>query len=567
MTFRVMLVFLQTIALFMATAAYGGEKAAGGPAPAVDPQDVETHARNAREAASSATQAARVANAVAADSIDITHHAQSALKHARNALHGARVDTSGLSADQRESLRKAEEKLQAATHVADYGSLKDGRFAGKLGVSREGEAKGTAETDRDRRTQGKLDRLQDKLDAKGGGKLEKEADTEEESIKQTRKELRILRERLAAKKLDKGELVDTKGTVSTKDDVSVSEMEAQLRDLETLVKRRQKEGYKPKPGEPTVDEIKAEMEHLRHRIADVRTEEEARAAEEAAKAKDPEAIKMAEAESEKARLEARLAKLEKLRANRAKEAEIRAALEKLRAMKAAGEPIPAGAPTEEELEALLRKLEAEDAALEKELGLKPGEDISGEIEILQSKLRMKRTGEYGEEYGHLSLDVGERKKTEAKGGTESDESVDLDETTSGDHLEGSDTKVLDADRMVKMGKGAFDIDTEMPYGELEPFGREDTAQELTESSIKESDEMVDQLERAEVAEEKRSVFRALTRLRGAAITSFDGIARSQTGNIDEYNKTHKWRKTHPLHHLADEESDISKWAFPDNADF
>jgi len=113
----------------------------------------------------------------------------------------------------------------------------------------------------------------------------------------------------------------------------------------------------------------------------------------------------------------------------------------------------------------------------------------------------------------------------------------------------------------------IDVDTEMPYGELEPFGREDTAQELTEQSIKESDEMVDQLERAEVAEEKRSVFRALTRLRGAAITSFDGVARAQTGNIDEYNKVHKWRKTHPLHHLADEESDISKWAFPDNADF
>merc|ERR1719261_2376392 len=113
----------------------------------------------------------------------------------------------------------------------------------------------------------------------------------------------------------------------------------------------------------------------------------------------------------------------------------------------------------------------------------------------------------------------------------------------------------------------FDVDTEMPYGELEPFGREDTAQELTESSVRESDEMVDQLERAEVAEEKRSVFRALTRLRGAAITSYDGIARSQTGNIDEYNKMHKWRRTHPLHHLADEESDITKWAFPDNADF
>lgn len=113
----------------------------------------------------------------------------------------------------------------------------------------------------------------------------------------------------------------------------------------------------------------------------------------------------------------------------------------------------------------------------------------------------------------------------------------------------------------------LDIDTQMPYGDLEPFGREDTAQELTESSIKESDAMVDQLERAEVAEEKRAVFRALTRLRGAAITSYDGVARSQTGNIDEYNKVHKWRGAHPLHHLADEESDVSKWAFPDNADF
>eukprot|EP00929_Paragymnodinium_shiwhaense_P000301 TRINITY_DN10053_c0_g1_i1.p1 TRINITY_DN10053_c0_g1~~TRINITY_DN10053_c0_g1_i1.p1 ORF type:complete len:396 (+),score=97.03 TRINITY_DN10053_c0_g1_i1:83-1270(+) len=115
--------------------------------------------------------------------------------------------------------------------------------------------------------------------------------------------------------------------------------------------------------------------------------------------------------------------------------------------------------------------------------------------------------------------------------------------------------------------GGIDIDTNMPYGDLEAFGREDTAQELTEASIHESDKMVDQLERAEVAEEKRAVFRALTRLRGAAITSFDGVARSQTGNIDEYNKVHKWRVTHPLRHLADEESDITKWAFPDNADF
>jgi len=103
---------------------------------------------------------------------------------------------------------------------------------------------------------------------------------------------------------------------------------------------------------------------------------------------------------------------------------------------------------------------------------------------------------------------------------------------------------------------------EMPFGDLEAFGREDTAQELTQQSISESDAMVDQLERAEVAEEKRAVFRALTRLRGAAITSFDGIARSQTGNIDEYARKNQWRRAHPVHHLAKEESDTDRWAFP-----
>jgi hypothetical protein len=57
-----------------------------------------------------------------------------------------------------------------------------------------------------------------------------------------------------------------------------------------------------------------------------------------------------------------------------------------------------------------------------------------------------------------------------------------------------------------------DIDMAMPFGDLEPFGREDTARELTEASLKQSDDMVDQIERAEVAEETRAMFRALTRL-------------------------------------------------------
>merc|ERR1740122_418922 len=152
-----------------------------------------------------------------------------------------------------------------------------------------------------------------------------------------------------------------------------------------------------------------------------------------------------------------------------------------------------------------------------------------------------------------------RVQLQALEGVRRDDSVAQNE----DGRRGSESTVASA----RVQEKGIDVDTEMPYGELEPFGREDTAQELTEASVRESDEMVDQLERAEVAEEKRAVFRALTRLRGAAITSFDGVARSQTGNIDGYSKVHRWRAAHPLHHLADEESDISKWAFPDTADF
>jgi len=123
---------------------------------------------------------------------------------------------------------------------------------------------------------------------------------------------------------------------------------------------------------------------------------------------------------------------------------------------------------------------------------------------------------------------------------------------------GHDSNSIDAPK-------AVDVDMQMPYGDLEPFGREDTAQELTEDSIRQSNGMVDQLERAEVAEEKRAVFRALTRLRGSAITSYDGIARSQTGNIDDYARTNQWRTAHPVHHLANDEADVAKWAFPEDS--
>merc|ERR1719453_3027977 len=102
----------------------------------------------------------------------------------------------------------------------------------------------------------------------------------------------------------------------------------------------------------------------------------------------------------------------------------------------------------------------------------------------------------------------------------------------------------------------------IPFGSLEAFGREDTASELTDASISESNDMVDQIERAVVAETKRSMFRALTRLRGATIANFDGMANAQSANVDQYARKKVWTKTHELNHLANQEGDVKKWAFP-----
>jgi len=104
----------------------------------------------------------------------------------------------------------------------------------------------------------------------------------------------------------------------------------------------------------------------------------------------------------------------------------------------------------------------------------------------------------------------------------------------------------------------------IPFGSLEAFGREDTASELTDASITESNAMVDQIEEAVVAETKRSMFRALTRLRGATIANFDGMANAQSANVAQYAKDKQWTQTHELNHLAKQEANVGKWAFPNS---
>merc|ERR1719502_1389479 len=78
--------------------------------------------------------------------------------------------------------------------------------------------------------------------------------------------------------------------------------------------------------------------------------------------------------------------------------------------------------------------------------------------------------------------------------------------------------------------------------------------------------MIDQIERAVVSETKRSMFRALTRLRGATIASYDGMANAQSANIDAYAKKKQWTKTHQVNHLASQEGDVGSWAFPNRGE-
>merc|ERR1739843_51075 len=70
------------------------------------------------------------------------------------------------------------------------------------------------------------------------------------------------------------------------------------------------------------------------------------------------------------------------------------------------------------------------------------------------------------------------------------------------------------------------------------------------------DTLVDAVENAEVAEIKRAVFRALTRLRAATIKEFDTIARLETQAIDAYNDAHHYRAENPLTHLHEDEAPV-----------
>jgi len=103
--------------------------------------------------------------------------------------------------------------------------------------------------------------------------------------------------------------------------------------------------------------------------------------------------------------------------------------------------------------------------------------------------------------------------------------------------------------------------TEVPEvkgAQISPFGKEDTASELTKHAERTQDTLVDAVENAEVAEVKRAVFRALTRLRAASIKEFDTIARLETQAIDEYNDAHHYRVENPLTYIHSSEPKVKE---------
>jgi len=435
----------------------------------------DVHAANAENAAHVAYQAAKVSNQVATHSVEMNAHAQSALRHAHGALHDARSDTAGMTPEQLDALRKADDELKIATKKLE-----------------------TEELEQTEWVQGTL------ADADAAEKQAAATDHLSQQIHDL--ELKIGQETDPAMKAQlEAELAGLKHNIQVQGDIEAQGTGA----MESIGKMK--------------DDI-AKMQHQVDILNDIKVTR-AKLGGDFAPTNTSTTITMDGGETVVT-----------------KEADFATDLDDLQGMLK---------DLEHQHELGTPETAAEDKALQDELA-KLKKAIAESIMRQEEELQANKVAQSADFVPIGGPDVPPVKYASA-GAAPGEEFPDA---------------AVASKSMTPVGKSAtsMDIDTEMPYGELEPFGREDTAAELTAASIAESDKMVDQIEKAEVAEEKRSVFRALTRLRGAAITSYDGVARSQTGNIDEYNHLHKWRETHPLHHLADEESDVSKWAFPDNAD-
>jgi len=203
---------------------------------AVSPFDNMT----SQEAADAAKETAKLANKVAVHSINITDHAQSALKKARGVLRDARSDAQGLSGNQQKLLKEAEAHLHAAGQAAEYGKLKQavytkarGHWKHSMNVTRIG-------------------RLEETITSSDGSMSE---------IGSMRAELKDLREDLDHRRA----IIHSHGGV-TDGELSGSAIDAQIEELEDMLKHLEEEekaGHHSSADGTSHDELKAEIERLR----------------------------------------------------------------------------------------------------------------------------------------------------------------------------------------------------------------------------------------------------------------------------------------------------------------
>jgi len=313
-----------------------------------------------REAADAAKESAKLANKVAIHSINITDHAQSALKKARGVLRDARADAQGLSGNQQKLLKDAEAHLHAAGQAAEYGKLKQavytkarGHWKHSMNVTRIG-------------------RLEETITSSEGTMSE---------LGSMRAELKDLREDLDHRRA----IIHSHGGASD-GDMTGSEIDAHIEELEEMLKHLEEEekaGHHSAEGAASHDELKAEIERLRTMIEHL---------------EEREAVPYV---GEKEAMEVRLKLLAELKGIKERMQQIPEQLK-----------VTADAETRAALEKELAKLQDRIKIIEEELGFRPEspKQLTTEIERLHKDLGELTTiiPEKVVETGHLSYSIPRR---------------------------------------------------------------------------------------------------------------------------------------------------------------
>jgi len=198
----------------------------------------------------------------------------------------------------------------------------------------------------------------------------------------------------------------------------------------------------------------------------------------------------------------------------------------------------------------------------------------------RQRVQQERQREQQEQQQGTDLRVGQASWGHKEGGERDDAPAAMDQPAAVDQPQpvAAQTPAQPVAAQTPAASGAGGGGSVLPWGNVDamaggqevmqrrPFGQENRGTHLTKASVDEGNAMVDQIERAQAAEEKRASYRALTHLRGMMTSTYDSSANTHLQNIDEYNHKRKWRDNHPVRHLAEEEADVGRWAYPDGGE-